>query len=121
MTDAELVAAGWQELTKTTDSYPKWKSRGFPKNTHWGAAKALFDQVGQAPPPPPPPPPPPGLSVDRATMLAVGGKILRQDDCSTADALTGLWGQFSNNNPARLVYKTSGGDPRPKADGSPQT
>jgi hypothetical protein len=56
MTDAELVAAGWQELTLTTDSYPKWKQRGYPPNTHWGRAKAYFDQVvgGVVPPPPPP-------------------------------------------------------------------
>lgn len=64
--------------------------------------------------------PPPGLGVDRATMLATGGKILREDVSASADALTGLWGEFGNDNPSRLVFKSSGGDPRPKADGQPQ-
>jgi len=62
MTDAELRDAAWVELTKTTDSYPKWKLRGFPPATGWGRAKSFLDQIGLAPPPPPPPlpPPPPG-------------------------------------------------------------
>ena len=46
MTDAELAAAAWKELTKTTDSYPKWKQRGFPPNTGWGRSKAYLDQIG---------------------------------------------------------------------------
>jgi hypothetical protein len=69
---------------------------------------------------PPPDPPPSGqLGIDRATMLATGGKILREDVSAQADALTGLWGEFSNV-PARLQLKTSGGDPGPKADGTAQ-
>lgn len=47
MTDAELRDAAWKELTLTTDSYPKWKSKGYPANTHWGKAKALLDQIGK--------------------------------------------------------------------------
>lgn len=59
MTDRELWATVWAELTLTTDSYPLWKSKGFPANTHWAKAKALGDQIGVVAPPPPPPPPPP--------------------------------------------------------------
>lgn len=64
MTDAELAQAAWLELTKTTDSYPKWKSRGFPSGTHWSNAKGLIDQIGA----PPPPPPPPSVVLWRATF-----------------------------------------------------
>lgn len=47
MTDSELRDAAWKELTLTTDSYPKWKSKGYPSATHWGKAKALLDQIGK--------------------------------------------------------------------------
>lgn len=73
-----------------------------------------------APPPPPPPPPSGELGVDRATMLATGGKILREDNSAQADPLAGLWGQLAAADPSRHVYKTSGGDPRAKADGTSQ-
>ncbi|MBA2706603.1 MAG: heparin lyase I family protein [Gemmatimonadaceae bacterium] len=51
MTPAELRDAAWVELTKTTDSYPKWKARGFPPATGWGKAKSFLDQIGAASPP----------------------------------------------------------------------
>lgn len=65
------------------------------------------------------PVPPAGLGVDRATMLATGGTILREDCSTQADPLAGLWGEFTNV-PARHVHKTSGGDARSKCDGAPQ-
>lgn len=54
MTDAERAAAAWAYLTQTTDSYPKWKQRGFP-NTNWAKAKSLLDEIvgGVVAPPPP--------------------------------------------------------------------
>lgn len=65
-------------------------------------------------------PAPVTFGVDRATMLATGGKILREDNSASSDALTGLWGEFSNNTPTRLAHRLSGGDPGLKADGTPQ-
>lgn len=65
-------------------------------------------------------PPPTGLGVDRSTMLATGGTILREDTAAQADPLTGLWGQLAAQSPTRHVHKTTDGDPRPKADGTPQ-
>jgi hypothetical protein len=58
MTPEELADAAWQELTLTTDSYPKWKQRGFPSNTHWGKAKAYLDQIKDTEPTPDPDPVP---------------------------------------------------------------
>jgi hypothetical protein len=64
VTDAERAARAWAYLTQTTDSYPKWKQRGFPANTNWGKAKADLDAiVGGVVPPPPPPPPPTGTEL----------------------------------------------------------
>lgn len=57
MTDQELWAAAWAELTLTTDSYPTWKKKGFPSSSHWAKAKALGDQIGAVAPPPTTPPP----------------------------------------------------------------
>lgn len=77
----------------------------------------LEDQV-RAVMPPDPPPPTGELGVDRTTMLATGGSILRNDDAAQADPLTGLWGQLAAASASRCVHKTSGGDPRPRADGT---
>lgn len=65
-------------------------------------------------------PPPSGIGVDRATMLATGGTILRQDTVSASDPLTGLWGQLAAASSARCVYHATGGDPGLKADGAAQ-
>ena len=54
MTDKELAAAAWLELTKTTDPYPKWVSKGMPSTSHWAKCKAYLDQIGLAPPSPTP-------------------------------------------------------------------
>lgn len=72
MTDRELAAAAWLELTKTTDSYPTWKRKGFPPRSHWGKAKAFLDQIGAAPPPPPPAPPAVGVFVSPTGDDATG-------------------------------------------------
>lgn len=53
MTDRELAAAAWAELTRTTITYGKWKQQGFTPG-HWANAKGLLDQIGATPPPPPP-------------------------------------------------------------------
>lgn len=107
----------WQKVK----AYLNGAARPSGVTTEMGLGLLAVEDVRRgSPPPPPPPPPPAGLSVDRATMLAVGGTILRQDCSDQADALTGLWGQFSNNTPSRLQFKTTGGDPGPKADGTPQ-
>jgi hypothetical protein len=60
MTNRELADAAWLELTKTTDPFPKWVSKGKPASSHWAKAKGLLDQVTDpaAPPPPTPTPPP---------------------------------------------------------------
>lgn len=58
MTDKEHAEAAWNYLTKTTDSYPKWKQRGFPSNTNWARAKAEIDAIINASMPPPPDPTP---------------------------------------------------------------
>jgi hypothetical protein len=100
VTDRELADAVWNELTKTTDSYPTWKRKGFPSGTHWSKAKAFNDQIGVAPPPPPPPPPdgaavipwvgisngwqfPFRSDADRAfelgQMVSIGAKVCRND------------------------------------------
>lgn len=50
MTDKELWQAAWKELELTTDSYPRWKSKGFPSASHWAKAKALGDQIGTVEP-----------------------------------------------------------------------
>jgi hypothetical protein len=62
MNNEELIAAGWHELTLTTDPYTRWASKGFPSSSHWAHAKAYFDQVVDVPIEPPPPPPPPPVS-----------------------------------------------------------
>ncbi len=52
MTDQELWAAAWAELTKTTDAYPTWRKKGFPSSSHWAIAKKYGDQIGATPAPP---------------------------------------------------------------------
>ncbi len=52
MTDQELWAAAWAELTKTTDAYPTWARKGFPSSSHWAIAKKYGDQIGAPIPPP---------------------------------------------------------------------
>lgn len=44
MTNAQLAAASWNELTKTTDSYPAWVKKNKPP-THWANAKNYLDQI----------------------------------------------------------------------------
>lgn len=46
MTDRELWAAAWKELTLTTDPYPTWKKKGFPSSSHWAKAFSLGEQIG---------------------------------------------------------------------------
>ena len=58
MTNREHADAAWLELTKTTDSYPAWKRKGFPAGTHWAAARAHLDQITDVVAEPPAPPPP---------------------------------------------------------------
>lgn len=57
MSNKELWDGAWLELTKTTDSYPAWKKKGFPSSSHWAHAKSLGDQIGIELPPVPEPPP----------------------------------------------------------------
>ncbi len=67
------------------------------------------------------PAPPPGvLGVDRATMLATGGVILREDTAAAADPKAGLWGNIEAVSDTRHVHKTTGGDSRSKANGVAQ-
>ena len=71
-------------------------------------------------PPSPPPPPPAGLGVDRATMLATGGTILREDTSAVADPEAALWGNIEAAADSRHAHIATGADTRPKADGSAQ-
>ena len=70
------------------------------------------------------PPPPPGLGVDRATMLATGGTVLRSDTSAVANLQQGLWGIHMANttDPGApwYVYQTTGGSSHLKADGTAQ-
>lgn len=68
MTDKELWAAAWAELTQSTISYPKWKQQGFTRG-HWAAAKALGDQIGAVTPPPSGVAAPVGPLVDRLPLF----------------------------------------------------
>ena len=51
MTDAELRDAAWAHLVQTTVGWNKVKGYSPAKlaTTHWGQAKMLLDQIGQAP------------------------------------------------------------------------
>jgi hypothetical protein len=60
------------------------------------------------------------LGINRATMLATGGTILREDTSSQADPTAGLWGSIEAVNSTRHVLTSTGGDSRPKADGVAQ-
>lgn len=51
MTDRELAAAAWAELTQTTITYDRWRKQGFTPG-HWANAKTLNDQIGNIVPPP---------------------------------------------------------------------
>ncbi len=84
--------------------------------TEMGMGLVEVEDVRRAPPDPPPP----TLGIDRATMLATGGVILRRDTASQQDPLTGAWGQLAAADPSRCVYRATGGDPGLMADGAPQ-
>ncbi len=71
MTNRELADAAWLELTKTTDAYPRWVSKGKPASSHWAKAKTLLDQVRD--PETPPPPPPASLTV---TQTITSGQVI---------------------------------------------
>ncbi len=100
MTDKELRDAAWVELTKTTDTYPKWKSRGFPPATGWGRAKSFLDQIGLAAPSPPPP-----SSIEPAPIAGQGYRKVFEDDFNTLD--TNVWSKniwYLPEAPAANIY-----------------
>ncbi len=61
-----------------------------------------------------------GLGVDRATMLATGGTILREDNAAVADPEPGLWGNIEAVDDTRHTLVATGGDSRSKATGAAQ-
>lgn len=60
--------------------------------------------------------PPAGVGVSRATMLATGGTVLRNDTSAQADPRPGLWGEIAAVSAARHTHVTTGGDTRNRAD-----
>ena len=70
-------------------------------------------------PEPEPEPPPVGLSVNRATMTAAGGRILRDDSADQPDPIP-LWKQILAVSASRHQHLSVGGDTHVKADGSAQ-
>lgn len=115
-TDAERAALAWTYLTKTTDSYPTWRRKGFP-NTNWAKAKAELDAIvgGVVPPPPAPPPPPTGTPIPsdgiiRAAGVYAGpfGGQIRISPGLGAVTLTG--GPFTYKNGTMIVTPSSGVD-----------
>lgn len=62
------------------------------------------------------------FTVDRTTMQAGAGTILRNDEAVTSDFVTGLWGDptLTMVNTSRVTYFASGGDPHLNARGQAQ-
>ena len=84
--------------------------------------RAQLNATTAACPPPPPPPPPPsgGCAVDPGTMTAPGCALLREDTAAVSNPEAGLWGNIECANDSRYSYLTSGGDAKPKANGTSQ-
>lgn len=100
MTDRELAAAAWAELTQTTDPWWKWRDRGFPSGTHWSKAKAYQDQIGVAVTPPPPPPPPPPPSTLTKVLFAPMAESALDPVMNTTDA---AWKQYVQTHYYRII------------------
>ena len=63
---------------------------------------------------------PADCSVEPARTTAPGCTLLREDTAARADPEAGLWGNIEAMDNSRHQFVTSGGDPRLKADGTPQ-